>query len=717
MLKNDGIESIPSKDLVESPTLVKQNRFQKIMKIVFSSYGLFIILVLIIILGILLGLIPVFLNNTKQTNILVIDNNNSTLIDKIFNSTDSITETLSKLEPTVPITTTVQTLPIEPTSQPQPSTSLPATTDHEDTSTQTTLVPSTLSTEDATTEQTIMTTEKLCEIDPDPESIIPIDYNSNDCPTQSIYSPKFISLTNSYNFEYPINQIIVCPGSKLELKCPSSQLLHVFSAYYGIQPDTNTFSCSKKSSLHEICYFDLTFSNLTTICEKKTSCEITVNVGSFGDPCINSKNKQLFVQYQCLDTINYDLVNTCDLNKNKSSICPDKSGAQHEIMICDSKPFSIECPNGHLISILCAFYGLDPNLRCPGTFYYGAPSACYSKQSHDLVIENCHGKQNCTFRDETGTKYDIGFTEVCPGFQNILLIQWECVSNEQTTLQPPTTLTTLPTCSTRPFINASCDSTHSPYVPQPLTNSTLTHFSYPIYQQIVCQGSTLVLVCPSDLVIHIYSAYFGIQEPTRSAFCMSSPWMENPHMFYIPQSFDIVKNTCEYKTKCVLRAYAVTMGGVELNSAYSKQLVVQYQCVNPTVLAEQISQCPSKNEIPEICAKVEESEEIYEQTICDGSAMSLSCGSKRISVVCAFYGVHPSLTSCGVPDLAVKPVCYFNSSYTTVKSECDGRSSCSYNAIGSNVFFDDPCTGFRKALFPYICFRVVRLVLMAVKVT
>ena len=138
---------------------------------------------------------------------------------------------------------------------------------------ETTVEETTTTQEETTIVTTIETTTKICEIDPNPKSIIPSDYNSNECPTRSIYSPKFITLTESYNFDYPINQVIVCLESKLVLKCPQTQVLHIYSAYYGIQADTNTLSCDKKSSFHEICYFDLTYSNLTTSCEKKNSFE------------------------------------------------------------------------------------------------------------------------------------------------------------------------------------------------------------------------------------------------------------------------------------------------------------------------------------------------------------------------------------------------------------------------------------------------------------
>ncbi|CAF0770156.1 unnamed protein product [Brachionus calyciflorus] len=722
--KVDGIQSIPGKDSPEGTSedyLINDNTpLNKFKKFLFSTYGLVILVTLIILTGIALGLIPVFLNKSNNLETLVITENNYQITNTDFVTTESET-ILSSTTTTTTTKTTSTTTTSSTTILSTELTSQEVTTEILTTFTTTITIPTTiqeattnplevfttfvettpeettiLEIQETTIEQ-IVTTEKSCEIDLNPKSLIPSDYNYNSCPSSSIYNPKFLSLTDSYNFNYPINQIIVCTESKLDLKCPSNQVLHIYSAYYGIQPDTNTYTCNKKSTNHEICYFDLTFSNLTTICEQQNSCEINVNVGSFGDPCINSKNKQLFIQYQCIDNDNYNLISSCELNTNKSSICPQITNGQYEKINCNSNPFTIECPDDQVIKILCAFYGLDPNLRCPGTFYYGSPSACYSKQSYNLVYENCNGKQNCTFSDDTNTKYDIGFNEVCPGYLNMLLIQWECVSTQVTTEAPQTTKSTLPICNSTPSINGTCDTSYSPYVPQALNNSTKTYFSYPIYQQIVCQGSTLILVCPADTVIHIYAGYFGIQEYTKSSIC--TPDYETPFMLYLAESFTIINSTCESKNKCSLRAFPLSMGGTDLNSAFYKQLVVQYQCVNPIVLENEINKCEINKEIPLICPKLSRNTGINEITVCEGNPLSISCSTGRIQVQCAFYGIHPSLTTCDVPSLAYKPVCYFSSSFTKMSDLCNFRSTCSIAAAGSNTFQPDPCNGLKKALY------------------
>jgi hypothetical protein len=75
--------------------------------------------------------------------------------------------------------------------------------------------------------------------------------------------------------------------------------------------------------------------------------------------------------------------------------------------------------------------------------------------------------------------------------------------NSLTTSYPTTTPLTLPYCSASPV--GACPPSYSPYEPLFLSNSTVTNFNYPIYEQIVCYGGRLALVCPANSVIHIYS--------------------------------------------------------------------------------------------------------------------------------------------------------------------------------------------------------------------
>ncbi|RNA41243.1 rhamnose-binding lectin-like [Brachionus plicatilis] len=530
-----------------------------------------------------------------------------------------------------------------------------------------------------------------------------IELNLAKCLNTSVYEPVPIDSQFIYSLGSPILQTVVCYGSKLHLKCPSlNHKLHIHSAYFGIQKNTKNYCWSNPNGL--VCYRNLTYHYIRNLCQNKFSCDLIVTDTYFGNPCPiqNLYHNQLLIQYQCFDDQSINLIKKCDTNTSTSDICPPLNNSNHyQQQWCEPSKAIIKCPKGTLIKIICAYYGIDNKHKCTHSEYKGCPTKCYAENTISTIQNMCNQRSICFLEGENSFELGSGLTNACQGFQNILLIQWECVSNEQTTLQPHTTLTTLPTCSTRPFINASCDSTHSPYVPQPLTNSTLTHFSYPIYQQIVCQGSTLVLVCPSDLVIHIYSAYFGIQEPTRSTFCTNSEVKEMPAMMYSIESFNTVFLNCQSKNFCQLKASVNSLGGADLNREIGKQLVVQYQCVDPYVLENQISKCGLDLEVDEICPKIESYGQVaHEDVWCDEDQLNITCElGKKIEILCAFYGIHPSISKCDIANLPFRPVCYFNSSFSKLKDLCDSKEVCSVDVINSALLNHDPCNGLKKAIF------------------
>jgi hypothetical protein len=248
----------------------------------------------------------------------------------------------------------------------------------------------------------------------------------------------------------------------------------------------------------------------------------------------------------------------------------------------------------------------------------------------------------------------------------------------------------------------------SPYEPEFLYNSTEVYFGYAIYQQIVCQASRLIILCPLDLVIHVFSAYYGIQSTTMSSTCAATTSSgEQPAKCYIPKALDSMRETCESKSSCQLRASANSLGGGDYCPSYSKQLFVQYQCIHPTVLNTTLSKCPSLDStIPPICSASSTLSntsigvgQVQSNTWCDGSSMSIKCATgKSISILCAFYGIHPSIDACNIQSLVNIPVCYFASSQTLVSNLCNGQSSCSIDTL-SSFFALDPCVGLDKALF------------------
>lgn len=89
----------------------------------------------------------------------------------------------------------------------------------------------------------------------------------------------------------------------------------------------------------------------------------------------------------------------------------------------------IECYDpSSVISILCAFYGIDPNIKCSGLNSTQLPTACFSQSSQTRVSSECNGKRECSFSGEISFEIDSGFVNPCPGYQNMLFVQWECVN-------------------------------------------------------------------------------------------------------------------------------------------------------------------------------------------------------------------------------------------------------------------------------------------------
>lgn len=176
--------------------------------------------------------------------------------------------------------------------------------------------------------------------------------------------PLDLSLYTSYLYGYPIQQTLSCYGSKLEIRCPTSQIIHILSAYYGIQPTYNLNYCSQTQSLQTACFFEETYEYIDSLCEQKQTCSMTVNLNYFGDPCIGSSNKQLFVQFVCLDSSAYELVSSCP-SSNATSICPPigNDEAQFEQNWCQPSIANITCPENKVINITCAFYGVDKSKK------------------------------------------------------------------------------------------------------------------------------------------------------------------------------------------------------------------------------------------------------------------------------------------------------------------------------------------------------------------
>ena len=131
------------------------------------------------------------------------------------------------------------------------------------------------------------------------------------------------------------------------------------------------------------------------------------------------------------------------------------------------------------------------------------------------------------------------------------------------------------------YLNGTCpDSTFSPFEPQLLENSTMTFYGYPIYQEIACESSIIVLKCPLDLVLHIYAGYYGIQSQTSTDTCLTykkvvdETWIV-PTVAYATGAINRIYSACEYKNMCSLLATINNLGGLDLFPRVGKQLLVQ----------------------------------------------------------------------------------------------------------------------------------------------
>ena len=173
---------------------------------------------------------------------------------------------------------------------------------------------------------------------------------------------------------------------------------------------------------------------------------------------------------------------------------------------------------------------------------------------------------------------------------------------------------------------------------------------------------------------------------------------------YYPSVLNQINATCEYQNSCSIRGTSNTFSVADPCPTYSKQLFIQYQCVDYYALNSTINQCSKKAETPHICPPLNKTSNVKEITACDieNAPMSISCKvGEKIEIVCAYYGLHPSITKCILPTNV--PVCYFASSFSNVTSMCTGQQTCSISFLNT---FSDPCNGMDKALYvQYRCNR------------
>jgi hypothetical protein len=257
--------------------------------------------------------------------------------------------------------------------------------------------------------------------------------NSSQCLSSenafSAYFPTYLTLENSLYFGYPVTQLIVCNNAVTILKCPAAQIINIQSVYYGIQSSTLTKCIPVTDQTPSFCFNKNTFKRINASCQGQEVCSIPITANNLGEPCFGF-SKQMVVQYQCVDPPALTEIKKCSQDSKLDPICKPltSTNLQKEKTWCEPSTMSIDCPRGQLIRILCGFYGIDPNYACAGAFKSGAePTYCFSNSSYDKLVSECSGKRRCILSGDPDFVNGAGFSNPCPGFAKILLVQWECI--------------------------------------------------------------------------------------------------------------------------------------------------------------------------------------------------------------------------------------------------------------------------------------------------
>ena len=227
------------------------------------------------------------------------------------------------------------------------------------------------------------------------------------------------------------------------MTCAADLVIHIFAAYYGIQRATgvrhclgadlepNSGSSSATSEMPEMCFFSNTLSKAQTSCENKKTCLLEASVNNFGDPCPHF-NKQLFIQYQCMDSGELSAMNANCAEKSQTReipfVCPllsiaaNSTGELFERTWCDGSTMSIQCGGqNETIQVLCAFYGVHTALTSCNIQNLANPPICFTQRSFDRVSTFCNGTKSCGIDNFTST-----FSDPCVGFDKALYVQWKC---------------------------------------------------------------------------------------------------------------------------------------------------------------------------------------------------------------------------------------------------------------------------------------------------
>jgi hypothetical protein len=134
----------------------------------------------------------------------------------------------------------------------------------------------------------------------------------------------------------------------------------------------------------------------------------------------------------------------------------------------------------------------------------------------------------------------------------------------------------------------------------------------PIYQQIICANSRIILSCPTNRYIYIYRAYYGIQsETSTNTNCLpNSQSNTRPSVCYNKDAFDRLSSQCNSKQECLIYVDDNNFGNPcvvqDLSIIILKQMFIQYQCLEETMINQIESSCPINTVIESNCPIIDD---------------------------------------------------------------------------------------------------------------
>ncbi|KAI7794326.1 rhamnose binding lectin, partial [Triplophysa rosa] len=185
--------------------------------------------------------------------------------------------------------------------------------------------------------------------------------------------------------------LITCEGETASFTCAQGTI-KVLSANYG-RTDRTTCSTGRpaKQLSNVQCTQSTSLSVLTTQCDGKPDCSVSVNNIVFGDPCVGTY-KYLNVSYTCVPTI----------------------------IICHDKSRTLTCEGHRQLHIHFANYGRRDEVTCPHSNASAMSSMCTSSQTRNLQLR-CNGKGRCVLHASNSQ-----FNHQCPHIHKYLEVSYSC---------------------------------------------------------------------------------------------------------------------------------------------------------------------------------------------------------------------------------------------------------------------------------------------------